>query len=58
MKICECNGDITGDHGPYYHSSEVVFPFNVNWPQRIDLNSLRGKKIKLTIEIVEDDRQS
>ena len=41
---------------PYSAPSEVVFPWNRNTPRKLDLNSLRGKKVVITVEIIEDEK--
>lgn len=45
-------------HGqdPYSEPSRVVFPWNRNLPQKMDLSNLRRKKIKITVEIIEDEK--
>ena len=50
------NGVTYTGHDLCYREREVVFPYNVNMPKRIDLETIRNKKFKLTIEIIEDEK--
>ena len=45
---------LTG-HDDCYSEREVSFPYNVNKPKQIDLKTIRDRKFKLTIEIIEDE---
>ena len=42
--------------GCYYHSEVIRFPYNVNMPKSLNLNAIRDKKFKMTIEIIEEDK--
>ena len=44
------------EHRPYIERSEVRFPWNRNIPQEINLNKLRGAKVRITLETIEDEK--
>ena len=49
------NGTWFVDDGFRCHEEEIIFPFNVNRPDKIELETIRNKKFRLTIEICEDE---
>lgn len=42
---------------PYPELSQYTFPWNRNTPRNLDLNSLQGKKVVITVEIIEDEKK-
>ena len=39
----------------YYTELEVKFPFNVNPTKVINLDKIKNKKFKITVEVIEED---
>ena len=48
-------GEWINGHYPRYTEEEIKFPYNVDRPDVINLEKIRNKKFKLTIEIIEDE---
>ena len=45
------------EYRPYIERTGVKFPWNRNIPREINLNKLRGKKVRITMEIIEDEKE-
>jgi len=45
------------EYSPYIERTEVRLPWNRNIPQEINLDKLRGKKVRITLEIIEDEKE-
>ena len=37
---------------------DVMFPFNVNRPEKVNLEDYRSKRVKITVELIEEDEST
>lgn len=50
-------GEWVSGQYPNYTDEQIKFPYNCNVPKLINLEKIRDKEFKVTIEIIEDDEQ-